>query len=385
MAPSGAIVHFGENKMNVGRLHAALEAVKNEIIDDDVIKRLSELRGSLQQSVNQPNPDTAKLFKERYQETLEILYNAKSNLATPTRRMIYDEIHASNYLGLGLLKKLEVIFNSNQIVPANAIVELDDLIKDESNYIRSVQILIEQFENLDIEYDALDNGEFEGGFSIPREVIKSDLESLSKEFNKIDNFIKTIKEIVGDEPTSANVKIISSSEWQIFIDHIPEAAACTALAIERIVALYKNHLEIKKLKEEMENKNLPDQITSPMQDYIDNLVNEKLRELSEDIVNVYYTSDDEGRKNELKTKLTQDLKYVAHRIDHGSTFEVSAELPLKPEIENEDEESAQEILKKHKELMEKAKFIEEKTAELSKLQKSTEPTLMLSDETQDSD
>jgi len=375
--------------MHVGMLHGALESIKQEYVNYGIIELLKQLQTFLQTSISQPTPETAKSFKEKYTEINKILSSCNSNNATPTRRMIYEEIKAIPNIGIGLLDKINHIISSNQVVPANALSEITVLIKELSSYINSVHNIITEFEVLDIEYEVLESGKFEGGISIPRNLISPSLDDLSKEFSNIDTFIKTIKEIVGDDPTSVGVKTITSSEWQVFIDLIPEAAACGALAIERIVALYKNHLEIKKLKSGMDEKNLPETVTKPMQDYIDTIVKEKLREIGEEVVDEFYTKEDTGRKNELKTKLTTSLKYVAKRIDHGATFQIDATPPkdLKTE-DSEDDESenaTQEEIENFNKIKKLTDYVKEKNSEISELQRKEGPTLMLTDESQSSD
>lgn len=365
--------------MHVGRFHGALESIKRGYKEGDILNQLSKLKTALQQSINQPNENTAKVFKDNYESVLDVLANCETNTSTPTRCMIYQEIGATKYLGESLSLRIQKMIRSNQVVPANVLVEINSLIQQTAQFINSINKIIAEFESLDIEYTDLGPGEFEGGISIPK-LLSPNLEDLSKEFSHIDNFIKTIKEIVGDAESDVSVKHINSSEWQVFIELVPEAAACSALAIERIIALYKNHLEIKKLKIDMEEKKLPEAVTKPMQDYIDGVVQEKLREIGEQVVNEYYQAGDEGRKNELKTKLTMALKYVAQRIDHGATFQVEAALPDEPIAAKDQEGVPSGTLEKYEASKLLAEYVNEKNSEISQLHRSDEPTLMLKDE-----
>jgi len=373
--------------MHVGLFHGALESIKQEYEYNGIVELLSGLQISLKQSISQPTPESATAFKENYTEISRILSSCKSNYATPTRRMIYDEIKATPNIGVGLLTKIKNIISANQVVPANALTEISVLAQELTTFITSINNIIHEFESLEIEYEILEPGSFEGGISIPRDIISPSLDDLAKEFSNIDTFIKTIKEIVGDDPTSVGVKTITLSEWQVFIELIPEAAACGALAIERIVALYKNHLEIKKLKVEMEEKKLPEAVIKPMQEYIDTIVKEKLREISEEVVDEHYAKDDPGRKNELKNKLTISLKYVAKRIDHGATFQIDAAPPKELKLEEGDENEVipQDQIDKFNKIMELSTYVNDKNNEISELQRKEGPTLMLTDESRNPD
>ena len=371
--------------MHVGRFHAALEDIKQEYKQEQIIELLTQLQSALQQSVSQPTTETATGFKSIYTNITKVLSQSEINTITPTRRMIFDDIGATQNLGNGLLERIRNLISSNQIVPANALSELGVLIEKLTKYIASINNIIDEFEALEIEYEELSSGEFEGGISIPRDAIAPSLDDLSKEFASIDTYVKTINEIVGNETSSPEVKTITSTEWQIFIEYIPEAAACAAFSIERIVALYKNHLEIRKLKMDMDQRELPESITKPMQEYLDTIVKEKLREIGEEVVDSFYKPDDEGRKNELKTKLTRSLRYVAKRIDHGATFQIDAVVPGKPQPKDGDDEVDDEMLEKYNKAKELSEYVNSMNEEISRLQRSDEPTLMLTDETDSGD
>ena len=75
--------------MHVGRFHGALESIKQGYEDGDILNQLSKLKAALQQSINQPNEGTAKVFKDSYASVLNVLANCETNTSTPTRCMIF--------------------------------------------------------------------------------------------------------------------------------------------------------------------------------------------------------------------------------------------------------------------------------------------------------
>ena len=57
--------------------------------------------------------------------------------------------------------------------------------------------------------------------------------------------------------------------------------------------------------------------------------------------------------------LTQSLRYVAKRIDHGATFQVDAAIPSEPKAENEGEDVPNDKLEEYNKMKELAEFVNE--------------------------
>lgn len=328
--------------MNLGRFHAAIYTVKWELETNKISNLLNSLFTALQQSVSSANENTGNEFKKSYAQLQSALRDARSNRANPTRLEIYKEIGATQRIGNGLLATIESIINRNQITPATALTELKDVVDDVALYLERIVSIEDNLENLNIEYEELKAGEFEIGFALPHELVGTTLGSLVKEFKEIDFVLKTLQEVVGEKAASPIVKQISSSEWQLFLDSAPVLGAALTHAIERIYRLYKNHLEIKLIQKQLEEKDMPETVTTPLKDHLETIVSAKLRELAEEIVDEYYKDVNDSRKNELKTKTSIALRYIADRMDRGGTIEVHASLPKKPEAPvAEDEEQGE--------------------------------------------
>ena len=324
--------------MNLGRFHSAIYDIKKEMEDCATLQILAELQRFLQESISQQTPESAILFKKSYSNVLNILEGSKSNLTWPTRKKIYNEIGAEDYIGSGLANKIKSIIYENQIAPANALLEIQEISRSVSEFYNRINALGINFSELGIEFDDLESGEFEIGFSFPHEVIGTDLESLEKEIHGVNFALKTFQEIATGEVKKLQIRTISASEWQFFIDSPPVLAVCTSAAIERIATLYKTNLEIKLIKKQLEDKDLPGNVVNPLQDHIEMTVKVELRNISDDLVEEFYKKDDEERKNELKNQMFQALLYIADRMDKGATVEVHAEPPVVPNIEDDNDE-----------------------------------------------
>jgi hypothetical protein len=360
--------------MNLERFHAAIYELRKEIDSEKCIEELGKLRDFLQQSISQQTPESASLFKEQYAKLMSMLESSKSNFSFPTRKMVYKELDCEKYFGKGLLKNVVSTFSQNQLTPANALVDINSIIESTSAYYEKIKQFDTLLGDLDVDLSDIKPGEFEIGVSIPKNIVSNNLTSLEKEFHKLNILLKTLNEVSTGSHAELEIKTISASEWQVFFDSAPGVAACISLAIERIVALYKTNLEIKVIKQQLENKNLPKEVTEPLQRHIEDSVSKELKVIAEELVDKFYTSDDLNRKNELKNQTSQSLRYLADRLDNGATFEAHAKPPSppKPTIESETGEKlvSPEDAKIYEDLLEATKKINNATMLIEELKNS---------------
>ena len=365
--------------MKVGRLHAALNAVHGDYSDNSVDELLKGLQAALVNYVNQPTPEQSTAFKESYSNLATALRDSDLNLSSPLRRQILDEINAFPQIGVGLLDRITLAIERNNITPADALTEIKTIIKEVNEYQENVHDLIALFENLELEYDELEEGQFEVGISLPCGITGGTLEGMEKEVHQLNQVFRTFKEVAGDEMTSVSFRHVSSSEWQIFLECVAQVALCTAVAIERIVALYKKLLEIRKLREEI-SKNVPKQALTSVDDYLKSVVEQGLQEIADDLLKDFYKGKVQGRQNELKSGLASALKYIADRTDHGATFEVRACEPEEPEAKSDQEAKSKDFrasLKKYRSELQIATKINQCGRASAQLASRDKPILML--------
>ncbi len=366
--------------MNLGRFHYAVALLVRSYKTENIEAILAKVLASLQQSISQPNESTSAAFKTAYSELEKILTDSQLNFVGPIRHAIFIEIGADRRIGVGLLSRVRDAISQNQIVPSQAHKEITEINVDIVKYFNDLNQVDTVFTDLEIEYDELGHGAFEVGISMPHDISGETLEGLEKEIHKVDSLLKTFNELVCQDSSSPIVKTISASEWQFFINSVPEVAACIAIAIERIVALYKSNLEIRLIKEQLTEKKLPKNVTKPLEDHIKKAVKEEIDKLSANIVESNYKQEDIGRKNELIVKLSKDLTYLADRIDKGATFEVRAEPTKKPEEQEGEEEKFKKDMIRYKKENKLVVDVNRISHIISALERSDGPTLMLPSE-----
>lgn len=356
--------------MNVGRLHTCLYLIKAEYDTFEIVKKLKNLHSSLQQSVSQPSEDATKNFKNNYSNLFTALSESWSNFESPTRIKTYDDIKVSSKIGQGLRDKIEKIISDNNITPASALKGISELVDEIEKFNTVIARVIIDFDFLNLEYEDIEPGEYEIGVSFPLKIIKSNLEGVSKEMNELDRVFKTFKEIAEDDTSSIKIRSISTTDMQVFLDSAPVVATLIATSLERIVALYKNILEIKKIKNELAKK-VPKKLITPVEEYEKEQIKTEVEKMSENLVDEFYKKKDDGRKNELKIALGKALRYLAEKIECGAIIDVRAGEPEEPEPSEGEEETptykrAQKEYLKEKERIEQINLKGRSIVELQK-------------------
>ena len=367
--------------MNLGKFHGAVWAIDQEFEVLGIIALLAKLQASLTQSVAQPNAQTADAFNTDLDEFIAAIEKSPSNEVTPSRRRIFIELGAAGMIGSGLQTRILNIIQENTITPAAALSKIQQLAKEVKVFYDTIHRLAEGLDELEVEFDELDPGEHEIGVSIPEYLLNHSISNVEKELKCINELFNVISEVSIGEPGHFSLRTIGSSELEVFSVTTPVVALCIATAIERIVALYKQHLEIKKLKLEFEHMKMPTKVTKPLDDHIKTMVKSELELISKDLIKDFYKSDDNGRKNELTTHLTKVLGYMAERIDKGATFEVRVGLPKENTTSQEDptksdEEKLKELQENERVLVESIK-LNEAGRKAGELGPRTEEILML--------
>jgi hypothetical protein len=121
---------------------------------------------------------------------------------------------------------------------------------------------------------------------------------------------------------------------------VPKAAAFLAIAIERIVAVYKQILEIRKIRAELTKIQVPPDKLKGLEDHAKDLMKENIETIAIEITSESPVLDP-NRKNELTNQLRISLTMIANRIDKNYNIEVRMSAPQK---EGEDTQ-ADEALK----------------------------------------
>lgn len=323
--------------MNAERLHSVVISLHQEMTKANTPEKLEELINSLELVVNQPHSshqqELAKCLKSMYASVSD----SASDGFSPAWRQILSEINCEELFGHFLKDSIEAIFSRNQITPAVALEELQQLYKRLQSFKTALDQTVSSFKLMKIGDEKLSPGDCEIGILIPRLAVDNKLMDFADELHEIGFILNTFSEVATGSVDALNIRTISSSDLLVNLQAAAPYAACVAICVERVVALYKQLLEIRKLKQEITKQGVPDDDTSGIEKYANHLMETGIEKIAVEVINQYHKKDDKARKNELTNAVRISLNKIANRIDHGFNIEVR----VSPS-EKDDESKAQD-------------------------------------------
>lgn len=331
--------------MNVERLHAVLAVVNREIEKRRTADKLQELINNLQRLINQNHPSHQQQLANSLKEMSVATVDSPSDSFSPTWRQIIEEIGGDELLGNALQHRIDEIFAKNQITLAVALEELQILHTRLQEFKSSVSQSISAFKRFKIGDESLAPGDCEIGILIPRSAVDNQLLDFSEELKDLGFILNTLSEVATGKKDALEIKTISTSDLLIHLKASAPYAACVAVCIERVVALYKQLLEIRKLSAEIRKQGVPDDKTVGIEEHANSLMETGIEKIAIDVVSEFHKKDDKHRKNELTTAVRIALNRVANRIDKGFNLEVRAAPVPEPEEGEEKATNSAELLK----------------------------------------
>lgn len=309
--------------MNAERLHSIAIAIREDINNTESVTLLTNLVNALQNRINQPQqPQFQTQVSTILDQLTKKLESAKSNEFTPLWQQTIEELGFQELLGIELAEQLREIFEHNQITPNTALEQIKEIQNELNPKKAAIDKLVESFQALEIGSEQLAEGECELGVLVPREYVDNKLSSLAKEFKELQDIFSAFEEVVTGSRAGLTVNSISSSDFGIYVAMTPPIAACVAHAVERVVSLYKQMLEIKKLRGELDKQQLPETILKDIETHVNQIMEAGIEKAAAEIVARTHKKLDSGRRNELELELKIAMNKIANRIDRGFNIEI---------------------------------------------------------------
>ena len=295
--------------MNTTKLHVLATSLKAELNRTNIVPLLQKAVQALENQVKQPQQAN---HQQQLSNTLAKIYNqlgsSPVDAYSPAWRSAMEDIGVLDEFGEKLTRRLEAIFESNKVTPQTALEDLVKVHEAISETQNNLGELINGLEYFGVGEDALEEDECEVGVIVPRGYVDDNLRQFGQELVYLEKTLLVFSELVTGERTPLQIRNISSSHLSVFLNYAPEIGVCIALAIERIVALYKQLLEIKKLKSELSKNEVPDDKLSGIDDYAGEMVKPKLEELAQELIAEYGDHITDSRKNEISIELRHSLR-----------------------------------------------------------------------------
>lgn len=310
--------------MNVERLHSLLSHTITEIENCNTLELLAGVRDWTQQLANNPqNPDVQREFASQRTMLMEALDLAASNSFSPGTIDDLDSLQLSGLLGRSLAGRIEKILDQNNITLAVASDQITEVESELRDMYGSITAAVGAFESLSIGKDEPSPGEIEASVILPRSSVKNSLGALGTEFRELDRIFADMAELATGSRPPTTVRSIAASDFSVYLQLAPGVAAFLAVAVERVVALYRNLLEIRRIRSEAAAEGISDDQLEGIDEHIEQYMNRGLDETVEVLLSETDGSVvDESRRNELRVSLKRTLSGVAARIDRRYRFDI---------------------------------------------------------------
>lgn len=344
--------------MNANRLHALLIKLRDDLAATQLHPAMQQLLSALQKLIQQTNADRQTAVGNALKKVYAALDQSEVDEFSPAWTEMIAEIGFADCLGTALRDRLSEEFKGAEMTPTLVRESVEELAKRIAALQTAATQGIAALDALSIGSDELNVGECELGFMIPPASINHRLDEFSKECKEFDLIFGTFSELVTGKRDHYEIKTISSSDFSVFLDSAPIVAAAVATAVERILAGYKKLLEIRKLRSELVDQDVPKSALADVDAHANNHMDALIDTITEQLIDDHGSKHDSGRKNELRNFVRLSLNKVANRIDRGYHIEVRiGELPDEADSENDTDDQLAEHVRTIREAAEALQFI----------------------------
>lgn len=315
--------------MHLGRFHAVIAELNQHFIEAALAGKLEQCASQLDSFASSKNQAHLDAFKEELSNLLKASEITRLDLLQPQAQQVIAELGLQKLMPPTIQTRVNEEIAEASFDPSGLGTRLRSLATEIADKAAQIKKIDSAFEDLHVEYQALPENRAEIGILLPREIVGDNLGELLAELAQINKLFRATNELVASAEYDPRVITISSSWWQIFLDLGVSQIPLWVIAIERIVALFKSNLEIKVLKRQIEENNLPAAISEQIQAEIDRRIERGLNDLAEELRAKFAQTNDQARLNEIETQMRHGLTHLARRLSQGAQVEINVELPDK--------------------------------------------------------
>lgn len=355
--------------MNTSKLHNIASKLQHELKRTETVSLIQKIIQSLEAKIKQPQqPAHQKKLTDHLQNLYKVLDDSPVNKFSPAQRDVMEELHVSNEFGEKIKQRIQEIFERNSITEQLALDEIKKIFESVQKTEEHLNDLINGLAYFGVGQDELEPDECEIGVIIPRIAVENNLTNFGTELVKLEKSLLVFSELATGQRESIRIRQISSSELSVFLASSVEIAFNIAEALAAIFAVYQGVVFVKDRRNELADKDVPEEILKPLDEYARDSIEPALGKIVSDLIEANSKNISSGRKNELKIELTHTVNKLANDIDRGFNFE------LRVSSSSEDSESEN--------TNNKAKLISDTASKLEYLEYSGEPILKLPEESE---
>ena len=324
-----------------------LLTIVRQITDDEqrlnIQAKLHELTAALTNFAGNPqNPamQTEVASKlDHLAETLRMLENDHS----PVFKGRIEGLGALPYFSLAMARRLRQSMDENPMTPAVVQRESEQLLQERAAFLGSLTNLRDNLTTLGFAEDALEPGEAEIGFQIPRAIFDNELGGFSRELHELHLIIRAFSEAAGNPGERVELRQISTTDPLLFFWLHRHTIRLIGEGIKWCLELWKTSAELRHARSMTANlsavpaaKSLVEQFDAIIKETVGTRVREEAERISRQ------SGAEIHRQNEMSNHLAHALEGMFARVERGMTVEIRFLPPpqLSTEEENGNEQAA---------------------------------------------
>lgn len=339
-----------------------------------------------------PTQDNTPAIQEALRSLVEDVAKGAFTEYPPSKAAVLEAVGGIRRVGPGFQERLNEILSVTGQTTAGIVTGLGELQADLQKFQKACVNTKSGLQSLGVTPYTLQPGAFEAGILIPEELVDRRLGALAKELEDWNKIVRGFQEIAGEDEREVIVAGLASGSYEVYIPLGIAAATLLAKTIDKVLEWYRQILEIRKLRLEMEKLRAPVAETETIKKHEHDQLAKNILALATELVNEAHPTVTGHRKQELETQIKFSIRQIARFVDKGGIVEVYAEppdepkeLPAQPEGEEATPEAAQNRERLQTEYTrlkldyEKVSRIREAGSSLRRLPERSEPILQLTD------
>jgi len=328
--------------MNVSRLLEFIAEIMKFEAEQNVQKKLNSLNEAVNQVAGNPGDANQQNEVATRFANLRSALDAIARKLTPAQMQFLEEINADWAFAPKMADEIAESMRENAMVPVKVRDLTTEYVNKRNKILNELRESQKNLLALGFKASALEPGESELGFLIPRDLFQNNLGGLAKQFVAIDRVVRTFAEAL-DEDTEVIVDEISTTDPLVFVYAGYRVVKAVGGAIEFFLDKWEQVERIRKLRAETESLSLGDDFAAKYDEVIKQTVANAVKEQVDKLV----ADGQIGRANELRTGLTMSMEWLMTHVEHGMRVEVRYLEP--PKIEQPPSESDGELIPQEQE------------------------------------
>lgn len=313
--------------MNVSRLLEFIAEIVKFEAEQNIQKKLNSLNDAVNQVAGSPGDANQQNEVATRFANLRAALNAIETQLTPAQMQFLEEIDAEWAFAPEMADDIAESMRVNAMVPVKVRELTTDYVNKRNKILTELRESEKNLLALGFKASALEPGESELGFLIPRDLFNNNLGGLAKQFVAIDRVVRTFAEAL-DEEADVVVDEISTTDPLVFVYAGYRVVKAIGGAIEFFLDKWEQVERIRKLRAETESLNLGDDFAAKYDEVIKQTVANAVKEQVDKLV----SEGQIGRANELRNGLTISMEWLMTHVEHGMRVEVRYLEPPKIEL-----------------------------------------------------